>query len=203
MQPWMFLDFHETSEIKEWLGKHYYSLDSGGIVAISFSEWFAALQVLRKEPHGIAGIRNVIESLDRLAERSESERRWCDSFRVQALARQQAELEPSLKGRRQPWEYRSRDRAFDFAEFVAYERRRLDIEPGPHGDQKALTRAKESWCDSYPVLDMCSQCEKVESCFQGHGEFASMKYCQSCWQKWCEVDEGGSKADSRDSPRRS
>ena len=208
MQPWMFLDFHETSEIKEWLGKHYYSLDSGGIVAISFSEWFAALQVLRKEPHGIAGIRNVIESLDRLAERSESERRWCDSFRVQALARQQAELEPSLKGQCRHWEYQGRDIAFDFVAFAVYERHRHHLEPGPRGDEEALARAAESWIKSNPVQDTiiedkCSQCKKLDTCYQGQDEFASMKYCQSCWQKWCEVDEGGSKADSRDSPRRS
>ena len=60
---------------------------------------------------------------------------------MQNWVQQQAELETSLKGRRQPWEYRSRDIAFDFAEFAAYERRRLDIEPGPRGDQKASTRA--------------------------------------------------------------
>ena len=209
MQPWMFLDFAEPSEIQEWLVQHYNSLDPGGIVATAFSEWFSSLQDLLNEPHGIATCREVTASFNRLADRSATERRWCDSFRVQNWVQQQAELEPSLKGRRQPWEYRSRDIAFDFAEFAAYERRRLDIEPGPRGDEKALTRAKESWSDSYPVLDMmiedgcrrdamyddqytgskdkCSQCEKVESCFQGSGEFASMKYCQSCWQKWRET----------------
>ena len=80
LQPWMFQDKGGALEVETWLIKFYGIIDPGNIVAIAFAEWHKSLQLLLLQERGFERLSDVTDALERLYQRSESERQSCDHF---------------------------------------------------------------------------------------------------------------------------